>query len=386
MTTSTMPLILCLCGDPGGAGAAAPVIKRMIHEKRVDVLALAYNEAAITWQNAGIPHQVLKNNLTPARIRQLLQQTQPAVLFTGTSVNPINYEKIFTAEARGLGIPSLALLDFWLNYSWRFSNDKGELVYLPDIIAVMDTLARDEMIAEGFPPDMLVITGQPAFDDLAAWKERFTADTRVQLRKRLGIAPQEHFVLFLSQPQSSLYGNDKVNGNHIGFDEWDVLYALVDALETIAQQDRERIHLIIRPHPREDIAPFTQINSPHIRITATREGGPRHQVMAADLVVGMNTELLVEACYLDCITLSLQPGLRQPDRLPTNRAGVTRAVYTYEEILPVVREVLLDESERARILDKVRNYTVEGNATERVIQLIYHLAHIFPASEEVQHE
>jgi hypothetical protein len=38
--------------------------------------------------------------------------------------------------------------------------------------------------------------------------------------------------------------------------------------------------------------------------------------MASDLVIGMTTMLLVEACYLGVPTVSLQPDLQRPNMLP----------------------------------------------------------------------
>ncbi len=365
--------IVVICGDPGGASAVGPVIKFLQEEQRVRVLALAYNEGSATWDNLAIPHTKLSGDISDEEIFSLLDKPEIKLLFTGTSVNPIELEKRFIATASVIGLPSLSLLDFWLNYTWRFSNANGELAFLPDKIAVMDALARDEMIREGFDAARLVITGQPTFDDLADWRQRFSPQIRNEVRSSVGIQPNELFVLFASQPQSSLYGDDKINSNHIGFDEWDVLDALIGALEAIQRQSKTKLHLVVRPHPREAIELFQEIRSADLTISVTRAGGARRQVMAADLVVGMNTELLVEACYLGCIVLSLQPGLRHPDRLPTNRVGVSRAVYRYEDIQPALEELLFNKHIRQSMFDKLRGYKLETKAAPNVGQLIYQM-------------
>ncbi len=362
------PRILAICGDPGGASAVGPVIRQLREENRLYVEALAYNEAAAVWEHLGVSHQVLQTNLPPHQIPALLKQSTAQLLLTGTSVNPVDYEKQFIAAARQLSIPSLAVLDFWLNYTWRFSDAEGNLIYLPDKIAIMDELARLEMIQEGFDPARLVITGQPAFDDLAHWRERFSPQIRQDVRREIGIHPDEKFILFPSQPQSSLYGEAKEN--HLGFDEWVVLDALIHALEKIERQYEPHIHLVIRPHPREDPQSFLHLQSEIIPITVSTAGGARNQVMSADMVVGMNTELLVEACYLGCITLSLQPGLRHADRLPTNRVGVSRAVYRHREIKPAIEDVLLNEKTRQHMRAKLKTFKLEGNATQNVVELI----------------
>ena len=270
-------------------------------------------------------------------------------------------------------IPSLSLIDFWTNYVWRFSDDGNALVYVPDKIAIMDEFAFDEMVREGFDPARLVITGQPVFDDLAEWRQRFSPQRRIEVRELLGVAPDEIFILFTSQPLTSLYGTDVLEEKYLGFDEWSVLEILIHNLELIKTERGAKIHLVIRPHPRESAGLFQDYKSNHFPITVVESGTARSQVMAADLVVGMNTELLVEACYLDCITLSLQPGLRHPDRLPTNRLGVSRAVYRRELIKPALEDLLLNQSAREEVLKKVSKFKLKTKSTGNVVGLIYEM-------------
>jgi hypothetical protein len=95
--------------------------------------------------------------------------------------------------------------------------------------------------------------------------------------------------------------------------------------------------------------------------------------MAADLVTGINSMLLVEACYLGCVTVSIQPGLRFPDALPTNDLGISRAVYRREEIKPVVEEMLLDRQARLAARWRVSSLHLDGGATRRVVNLVYQM-------------
>jgi hypothetical protein len=92
--------------------------------------------------------------------------------------------------------------------------------------------------------------------------------------------------------------------------------------------------------------------------------------MAADLVVGMTTVLLVEACLLGSIVLSLQPGLRLPEALPTNRWGASRAVYRESEIAEAVASLLFDENAREELAARARQTRFDSNATGQVISLV----------------
>ena len=101
------------------------------------------------------------------------------------------------------GIPTLSIVDFWSNYTERFDT-------LPDKIAIIDEQMRQEMLAEGFPDDKLVITGQPAFDCLAEKRKRFDESDswkhplRYAARRSYGLHPYEKLVIFMSQPNSTL--------------------------------------------------------------------------------------------------------------------------------------------------------------------------------------
>jgi hypothetical protein len=365
------PTLVAVCGDRGGANAVAPVLKALKAEERVTVQALAYGAACTIWADCQLAFTLLDGVATDVRL-----EPTTALLVTGTSSpNPLEYEKAFIAAARKQGIPSLAVLDSWSNYTQRFSDARGRPVYVPDRIAVMDEWARDEMIASGIDGERIVVTGQPAFDDLSAVRTRFTSARRQALRTRCGIGEREWMVLFVSQPLSLLFGSDASNRLYPGFDEGQVLRALVAALEQIvlrAAHANHKMTLVILPHPREQVETL-QIESRVIRTVVATEHQPRELALAADLVVGMTSTLLVEACYLGCVTLSLQPGLRWPDTFPTNRWGASRAVYRQEDIRSAVEQLLLDESSRAVLQGRLATLALDTGATRRVTQLIYQM-------------
>src|SRR5262249_46716575 len=106
------------------------------------------------------------------------------------------------------------------------------------------------------------------------------------------------------------------------------------------------------------------------RLVLDNRGKGRDVVRAADLVTGMTTMLLVEACLLGCVVLSLQPGLRLADALPTNRWGVSRGVYREEEIEPAVASLLFDEAARAEAVARTTKIQVEPGAAQRIVRVL----------------
>lgn len=363
---SQLPLVVAVSGDPGGANALAPVIEFLRQSGHARVEARAYRQACAVWERRGLEFVELDERAEPA----LPDSTQ--LLLTSTSLNGVNLEKRYTTAAHAREIPSVAVLDFWSNYGPRFGAEE-ETNALPVRIAIMDAQAREEMLAEGFKAERLVITGQPAFDELLSWRTAWTEDRRREARTRMGVGENELLVVFASQPFSALCRPGAEIFPSPGYDEQIVAALLVQALEKIADESSSRIVLAIRPHPREDAANLHHLHSARIRIRLGNEGDSREAAVAADLVTGMNSALLVEACYLGCLVVSLQPNLKLADALPTNRRGFSRPAYREEEVLPVLREMLLDQEARTSAANRLAHFRPSGDATQRVAELVYSL-------------
>jgi UDP-N-acetylglucosamine 2-epimerase len=226
----------------------------------------------------------------------------------------------------------------------------------------MDERARDEMVAAGHDRERIVVTGQPQFDKLITERERFSETQRVAVRVALGATDQGKLILFASQPIAAVKPD-------IGYNEHTVLRALIGALEEIATERDVRITLWIRPHPRETSDVFEEVQSRTIDIRVSSAFNAREAALAADLVTGMSSMLLMEACYLGCCVASLQPGLRGNDALPANDWGWSRGIYSEQEIGPTLATLLFNESERAAIKMKLSKIAPPPDATERVARL-----------------
>jgi hypothetical protein len=157
----------------------------------------------------------------------------------------------------------------------------------------------------------------------------------------------------------------------MGYTERTVLPCLVEALETISAKRFCSIVLGLRPHPREARDWLASISSESIRIKLVESEDVRSLLVSADVVVGMNTLLLVESCYLGCVTVSLQPGLSAPDALPTNAAGFSLGVYSGDEVQKQMEQALIDECFRRNMLRKLQMFRPDGKAARRVADLVY---------------
>jgi len=361
------PLVLVVCGDAGGAAAIAPVVAQLKTEGRVNSRILTSRYGAPPFQLHHLQVEDLSAISDAAAAETYLRACRPALLLTGTSWGLVQPEKPFLAAARTVGLPSLTVLDYWTNYRHRFSDETGTLAYLPDRIAVMDIQAHEEMLADGFPPEILVVTGAPHLDSLSTTRASFTVEQRESLRASLRVGPRELLVLFISQPVTELYGES------LGYTEQSVLAMVRDALDLLAEREPIPLTLALRPHPREDPDQFVGIKSRRIRIARAEQGSGRAWAMASDLVVGMISALLLEACYLGCLTVSLQPNLRKSDMLPTNRSGLSLPVYAEQEIGPTLQKALLDETFRREQRARLAAADLPGGATQNVVNLAYQM-------------
>jgi hypothetical protein len=361
--------IVAIAGDPGGAAAVAPVLELLRQQSR-PVHAVAYRQAVANWRSRGLEVEELPHSTHLEQAQRHLRDRQADILLSATSDNGVNLEKPFIAAARRLGIPSLAVLDHWMNYRLRFANEKGELVYLPDCIAIMDEQARAEMVAEGLDASRLVVTGQPAFDELASLKCSNRVQQRQAVRQMLGVGEKERMVLFASEPISTMCGTEPSQPLYPGYTEQTVLRDLASALGRIAKRKTEKIVLVARPHPLDKPEDLRSDVEPPLRLVVDNRGKGRDVVLAADLVTGMTTMLLVEACLLGCVVLSVQPGLRLTDSLPTNRWGVSCGVYREEDIEPALTSLLFDEQVRADAMARTAKIRVEPGAAQRIVRLL----------------
>jgi hypothetical protein len=336
----------------------------MASDPRVHLTALAYNEALAVFEANAIAYRALAGKDVDAAAE--LRDTTCSVLLTATSDNGIDLERRFVAAAKRLGTPSVGVLDFGSNYRRRFDRD-GERLVVPDIVAVTDERTRAELVEAGAPASAIRVTGQPAFDALGAVRSRFSAERRRVLRTSLGVADDDLLVLFASQPLKGRYDDQ------YGFDEESVLADVLRALDRLAPPPGQRLVLLIRPHPRESSEKFDPYAGERASVHVSSAGDRREWVLASDLVVGMNSALLVEACYLRCPVLSVQPGLKVPDPLPTNGLGASRLVRQRQDIGPALESLLFDPAARDALLERAASLASDGHAARNVTGLVYEL-------------
>jgi len=364
--------IVASAWHPGSANAIAPVLKKLLQDKRIESAVIGHGFSENVFDRNGIGYKKLIDyGLSLERADELIDIEKPDLVLTGTSTPDTAIEKKLIMASMKNNIPSLAVLDFWGIYWQRFSdvNKCIKFCYLPTRIAIMDNIARMDMIDEGFPKDILIITGNPFFDSLVDFKESFSEIDRLKVRKCLGLDADKFVIMYVSQPLEDSFNHS------FGYTEKTVFIDLLDALKKIS--GRERRQILVKIHPREDMSDLIEIAQKYNEdIIFDKEYDTRNAVMSSDLIVGVYSSVLVEALCMDKYVISLQPGLKKEDLLITNKVGATISVYRKAEIETNMMQAIFNNEFKENMRIMARRFVVNENATENVLNLIYNMLDI----------
>lgn len=279
------PRTLIVARDPGAANALTPVAQAG------PATVIGLDHARAFFERVGIKCVGPGSDENPEIIVQWLDQVQPKVILTGTSLK-VAQDQRWWQVGQERGVRTVALLDHWTAYQERFSLS-APFDCLPDVVAVMDVRAQERMIDLGCPATRLIITGQPAFDTLI----RGDLPERVEIRRQWGASDDEWVIVFASEPQAHDWGAC------LGYNEGDALQIVLDSLRGLPVQ------LIVRLHPRETPERLQPtIKNALVPTRLETRLAPRSVLAGADTVIGMTSIFLLEAALAGRPTLSVQPG------------------------------------------------------------------------------
>ncbi len=328
---NTVKKVLFYSRDPGGTNCVIPVYQRLRELKGVEPLLWGKDFAILKYQEEGLIYRDI-GDLKPEEIHGLLRQYNPKVLVTGTSYGD-RTEQWLWKWAKELGTYSMAILDQWLSYRVRFSDHNGRLT-LPDKILVMDEFAKQEMVAEGFDQRRILVTGQPHFEALQDKAKKITTLDKKKIKKDLNLQ-NGITVLFVSEPLSNALHVD------MGFTERTILRELVSAIQQL--KSSVMVNVLVKFHPKEDISLMKQtIGSfpvvPNIRVSIVSGQPLLPLILIADIVIGMQSTVLIEANLLKKPVMSIQIGRKGPDQFILSKRGIVNAIVSKDVLAKELNE------------------------------------------------
>jgi Capsule polysaccharide biosynthesis protein len=343
--------------DAGAAAALSPVARTLIRDGRLGVSIVAFGQAAGIFRERGLPVLAFSESPTREQVESLLAREGARVVLTGTSMEA-SKDAAFWDAARTAGIPSIALVDHWCNYSERFTSE-APFDAVPDTIAVMDEAAAAALQAEGCPPGLLLVTGQPHFDEVI--RDSATL-SRTEVRQELDVDPVRPLLVFASEPQGRYYGNA------LGYDEQDALGALLESAAAVAPDAQ----VVVKLHPLEQPDAFSDLPETERRVAVrvVRAYPPEHLIRAADIVLGMTSVLLLEAVLTGTPTISIRPGGGEDHFLSVHADKIVSV--TDAKSLPEALERAL----RQGVQDAPPGGSFGARAIERTVGAVYELARV----------
>ena len=189
------------------------------------------------------------------------------------------------AAAKALGVPCGLLV-----FSWDNLSNKGVMHVTPDATFVWNELQKREAVEmHGVPPESVVVTGAPRFDEFIAMEP--TA-RREPFLTRNGLDPARRTILYLG------------SAPFVSTAEPTLVTAWLDSLRSSQHAELREANVFIRPHPRTrgvwmefDPTRWTNVVC-DLRPSIHRLGGLYNQITRSDAVVGLNTSAQIEAAIL----------------------------------------------------------------------------------------
>lgn len=315
--------ILFFSCEPGGAEVLIPAIRLVQAQPHWEAVVLGYGHALTRFAKKDIA--CVEIGPVPLKDFSLLDHYAPDLLITSaTSLPSVDMsEKYLWRQAKQRGVPSLAFLDQWQNYTVRFSGNQEHerLAYLPDWINCLNEIGREEMIREGFDEGRLIAFGHPYLSSL---KHDLPAIDVARLKAGLLISAEDKVVLFVSEPIREHYGNTR------GYDQYRVLDYFLSSLADAA----ERPKILVKLHPKDNRASFQVLAEKFATLSPQfigNELSPIECLVASDFIFGMSSIMLIEAYVLGKRVASLQPGLCVEDPLVLSRHNLIPAILSGEK-------------------------------------------------------
>lgn len=317
--------ILLFSRDPGGCNSISPLYQ-YLKQKGYEVLLYAKEfslermKTQFLLEPKNISNEI--HDINPTKIINWLNKIKPDVIITGTSFGDIT-ERMIWDNAQKIGIPTIVILDHWINYGNRFRDLEGRFVK-PNIVIVPDQRGFEIAVKEGIPAETLKTWGNPYYDYLKTYSSEGVSVIRNQYLKK----ENQKLISFASEPFSKSPAS-------YGYTEHEILHQLAISIKNMLDENAS-VCLIVRPHPKEDVGRLKmqcqKYEDDNLTLYVSSAEKSIDLILASDLVCGMISQYLIEGAILEKHVLSIQIGLNQPDPFILTRNGIVPIVLSSEQL------------------------------------------------------
>lgn len=366
----TFMKIFVVASDPGSANAIMPVIATCY--KQGHLINGVVSGSATTLLSKWPEIEEIDDATTIEKILNIWADNRPQILLAGAGAYNL-LEHTVRRAASDAGIPCIAVLDYWANYHQRFRRLDGEqwTYSLPDRICVLDEIVRNEMLTEGFASEKIVMTGQPYFEYILHWRNALSINDVTRFRNRYLKDEDSLLIGFCSEPIHKININDE-----FGYDQYSTIRKITTFLGQFTKLTGRRIHLAVRPHPRENDEKIKDVlasiqTSPMLSWEVSKIGYSMEFIVSCDLLIGMTSMALIEAFLLSKKVLSIQLNLKKTDVFFGTTRGYCPSIYDEQELFKWLEQWFGNQ-----VPHSINTIPYNNGATKRTIAVMEELIEI----------
>ncbi|ENW94386.1 non-hydrolyzing UDP-N-acetylglucosamine 2-epimerase [Acinetobacter dispersus] len=220
-----------------------------------------------------------------------------------------------------------------------------------DINLTYSTIARDYLLAEGLPADLVIKTGSPMFEVLHHYKAKIEAS---DVLERLNLKEHEYFIV-------SAHREENINSDQNFLD-------LVEMLNAVAEKYQYPVIVSTHPRTRKRIEALNVEFHPLIQLLKPLGFSDYNKLqLSAKAALSDSGTINEESSILNFPALNLRQAHERPEGM--EEAAVMMVGLTAERILQGL--AILEEQPRGenRLLRLVEDYSMP-NVSEKVVRII----------------
>ena len=381
--------VVCVSNDPGGGSAVLPVA-REIGERGHNICSYIAGPSVdiFRYKAPELDYEAVDDNILPVIAQSVLKKNGTSILVSASGTYN-KMEHTFRVAARALGIPIVAVCDYWYDYSASFGREEtGGLVQsLPDIVCVPDEISRAEICKEiGIAPTNVVVTGPPALEDSVCSFHSTSEMNRDKWLRKYDLGKGQTTLVFFSDAfytgpngayEEAAEGRlfDDSGQSIFGYTPPEILEVLVNVLLEESVKFDRKINLLVKPHPREHpekLMPILDALEDQLVTAKLLTNISAVELMSvADVVFGMGSIVLIESALNGKPTISVQIGLLGQDTFDPcmgNTLGYTIPVFDNAKLKLVISKIL--DGSIIDVVPKPDNPLLIDGAAARVADVI----------------
>ena len=220
-----------------------------------------------------------------------------------------------------------------------------------DLNLTYSTIARDYLLAEGLPADLVIKTGSPMFEVLNYYKAKIEAS---DVLARLGLKEHEYFIV-------SAHREENINSDQNFLD-------LVEMLNAVAEKYQFPVIVSTHPRTRNRIEQLNIKFHPLIQLLKPLGFSDYNKLqLSAKAALSDSGTINEESSILNFPALNLRQTHERPEGM--EEAAVMMVGLTAERILQGLEILESQPRGEARLLRLVADYSMP-NVSEKVVRII----------------